>query len=84
MNTDFYSMNVGPKPSKDDKSLSEMVLVFADDLEDCDMGFFDFEQNKWFIMGDFSMLLKCWCEIPKPSKSDVFNYVTIEHEGYVK
>lgn len=75
-------MSVYPQPSIDDKEVSKFVIVYDEDLQDCDLGWFDFKTKEWNVIGGFSMKLKCWCEIPKPSNKEVFNYHVSLHRGY--
>jgi hypothetical protein len=82
MEANFYSMQVFPEPSKGDKNVSIFVILYDEDLEDCDLGYYDFKNNEWVVMGDFSMKLKCWCNVPKPIKNEVYNYKISYHRGY--
>lgn len=78
----FYPMTHKPKPSSDDERLSETVLVYDEDLEYCDLAYFDFESDEWAILGDFSFKMKCWCNPPRPDKEKVSQFASAEHRGY--
>lgn len=56
---------------------SKMVLVFDEDLDDFDFGFYDVELQKWVVIGGFQMNLICWRHIEKPMYEDVQEYQTI-------
>ncbi len=64
-------------PITEGEQHSKMVLVFDEDLNDCDLGFYDFELQKWVVMGGFQMELICWQHIEKPMYEDVQEYKTI-------
>src|SRR5690606_25847402 len=64
-------------PITEDEHHSKMVLVFDEDLDDYDLGFYDFELQKWVVMGGFQMNLICWRHIEKPKNEDVQKYKTI-------
>lgn len=53
---------------------SRTVLVYDKDLEDFDLGFYDYETEKWNVFGGFQMDLLCWCEVPKPKKYEVGHF----------
>lgn len=71
INIQFNPMSHFPKVSRDDFRFSEMVLVFDKDLKDenFDLGYYDFEDDKWVVMGDFQMDLICWCYVSQPPKA---------------
>lgn len=64
-------------PIPEGEQYSKMVLVFDEDLDDYDLGFYDFELQKWVVMGDFQMNLICWRHVEKPMYEDVQEYKTI-------
>ena len=64
-------------PITEGEQHSKMVLVFDEDLDDCDFGFYDFELQKWVVMGDFQMNLICWRHVEKPMYEDVQEYPTV-------
>ena len=58
---------------------SKTVLVYDIDLEDFDLGFYNFDTQKWDVMGGFQMALICWSDIPTPhilQVSDFKPYLT--------
>jgi len=62
-------------------SLTVIVYDKSDGL--ADLGYYDFEKKQWFILGDFSMQLICWCYIPDPKKFIADNKLTsVLHNGY--
>lgn len=83
MDIDFYPMNQPPEISEGD-SFSKTVIVYDEDLEYSDLGFFDFESSQWHIFGEFSMNLKCWCYIPNVDTEKVKSFKTSTHHGYRK
>ena len=62
----FQSMNTYPKRDKTDRSFSQTVLVFNPKMDIVELGYYDFEDQIWQILGNSSMELQCWCEIPLP------------------
>ena len=50
---------------------SRTVLVYDMDLEDFDLGFYNYDTQKWDVMGGFQMELICWSYIPKPHNLQV-------------
>lgn len=64
-------------PITEGEQHSEVVLVFDEDLDDCDLGFYNFDTQKWDVLGDFQMKLICWRHIEKPKYEDVQEYPTI-------
>lgn len=79
---EFFPMSHRPKVAEE--NLSEMVLVYDEDLEDCDLGYYDFDEELWSVMGGFSMRLKCWCYLPRPTKETVKDFKIQTHAGYVE
>ena len=39
--------------------------------EDFDLGFYNYDTQKWDVMGGFQMELICWSYIPKPHNLQV-------------
>ena len=64
-------------PITEGEQHSKMVLVFDEDLDDCDLGFYNFDTQKWDVLGGFQMNLICWRHIEKPKYEDVQEYPTI-------
>lgn len=58
----------------DGEHFSKTVLVYDKDLEDFDLGYYDFESHKWQVMGGFQMDLICWSYIPMPHELQVFDF----------
>lgn len=78
----FFPMSHRPPVSKDDDTFSETVIVFDEDLDDFDMGYFSFEDDQWHIFGGFSMKLKCWKPVSKPNPEQVQQFKIELHSGY--
>lgn len=76
MENKFRPMTEFP-PIVEGEAHSQKVLLYHEDLDDSDLGFYDFEDKKWMVLGDFQMNLICWTAIPKPMHEDVQEYVTI-------
>ncbi|PHR71012.1 MAG: hypothetical protein COA67_07380 [Lutibacter sp.] len=79
---EFYPMSHRPKPSKDVSRWSETVLVYEEEHNFQDFGYFDFEKDEWHILGTDSMKLKCWCNIPQPKKENIEKFKPTTHFGY--
>ena len=58
------------------EDFSRTVLVYDKDLEDVDLGFYNFDTEKWDVLGGFQMDLICWSEIPKPNQFQVGQFKT--------
>ncbi|WP_312306561.1 hypothetical protein [Chryseobacterium sp.] len=56
---------------------SKTVLVYDKDLEDVDLGYYDFESQKWQVMGGFQMELICWTLIPVPNELRVLHFDSV-------
>ena len=76
METLFKPMTELP-PQVDGENFSKTVLVFDEDLEYYDLGFYDFKLRKWLVMGGFQMNIICWKPIENPMYEDVQEYQTI-------
>ncbi len=77
-----------PPPSPDDENNSVIVIVYELDMVtkeilDVDFGYYTYDDEEWHVLGDFSMMLMCWAEIPNPS---VFmenkDWEVVAHKGY--
>lgn len=60
-------------PQVKGEPFSETVIVYELDhdtkkVECSDFGFFNFDTQEWMILGDCSMHLWCWTEIPNPTE----------------
>lgn len=64
----FYPMSELPVPDESDASFSKTVIIYGDDFNFIDLGYFDFEVEQWSHFGKNTFLLKCWCYIPTPSE----------------
>jgi hypothetical protein len=62
----FLPMSEFPQPDESDESFSVTVLVYSEGFRNIELGYYDFETNRWSHFGDNSFLLKCWCYIPLP------------------
>lgn len=62
----FYPMSQYPEADESDPSFSQTVLVYGDNLNFVELGYYDFEKKLWAHFGEGSFLLKCWCYIPSP------------------
>ena len=76
METLFKPMTELP-PQVESEDFSETVLVYDTDLDDCDLGFYNFDTQRWGVLGGFKMNLICWRHIEKPKYEDVQEYLTI-------
>ena len=83
MPIEFYPMSHRPKPSSDVPKWSEQVIVYEDEHDLQDFGYFDFEMDEWHILGGDSMKLKCWCYIPLPNKENIKEFKVTTHFGYL-
>lgn len=63
--TKFYPMTEFP-PQVEGEQFSETVVVYDEDLEDFDLGYYNFDYKKWSVFGDFSMKLICWAFVSPP------------------
>lgn len=82
----YNRMDVFPEKDANAKeeSFSKMVLLYdADDLDFCELGYYDFKSKEWVVFGDFSLKLICWCYPPSP-KGIIETSVmpTSTHRGY--
>lgn len=64
----FYPMSELPVPDESDASFSKTVIIYGDEFNFIDLGYFDFEEGQWSHFGKNTFLLKCWCYIPTPSE----------------
>lgn len=71
----YNPMTVLPK-QVDGEYFSNTVLVYDKDLQDVDLGFYNFDTEKWDVLGGFQMDLICWSEIPKPNQFQVGQFKT--------
>ncbi|QBA19675.1 hypothetical protein EU348_00235 [Chryseobacterium indologenes] len=62
------------------EQFSRTVLLYDKDLDNFDLGYYDFELQKWQAMGGFQMDVICWSYIPTPNELQVsgFDSVTID------
>ena len=87
MKNDFYPMWKKPLQVKDEL-FSETVIVYDIDHDTkeviaSDFGFYNFDTEDWQILGDFSMKLCCWTEIPNPTQfMQDKDWVVVFHKGY--
>jgi len=80
---EFFPMSHRPPYSKDDPEYSEVVLVFDNEINHSDFGFFKFSDESWNVLGDDSLKLICWCFIPDPSEFlKDRSWESIKHFGY--
>ena len=84
----FYPMSKKPKQVKNEH-FSETVLIYELDLGTkeivhFDLGYFDFETNKWNVLGNDSLILYCWAEIPNPTNfMQNKDWAVDYHEGFL-
>lgn len=76
----FYPMTQLP-PKVSEEEFSETVLVYDEDLEDFDLGYYNFDTKQWSVFGCLSMKLICWSRVPAPKINNDWEIVL--HEGYV-
>lgn len=69
----FYPMNEFPS-QVEGEHFSKTVLVYDKDLDDVDLGFYNFDIQKWDVLGGFQMDLICWSYVPMPHELQVINY----------
>lgn len=82
MSAQYFPMSQRPKPSEDVPEWSETVIVYDEDADLHDFGYFDFNEDEWHVLGMASMKLKCWCYLPEPDKEAIKNFETTTHVGY--
>ena len=80
----FHPMSKIPERDTDDHSFSKTVLVYSEDLSFIELGYFDFEDERWYHFGSDSFLLKCWCYIPNPMECLEAHqeWPLAKHKGY--
>lgn len=87
MKNDFHPMWKKP-PQVKDEHFSETVIVYdldhdTKEVEASDLGFYNFDTEEWMILGDLSMKLCCWTEIPNPTSfMQDKDWVVELHMGY--
>ena len=87
MKNEFHPMWKRPNQVKNE-TFSETVIVYELDHEtkkviDSDLGFYNFEKETWNVLGDFSMNLWCWTEIPNPTDfMQDKDWEVVLHEGF--
>jgi len=82
-NIRFYPMSELPVRDESDAGFSKTVIIYNDKLNFVDLGYFDFEEEKWSHFGENAFLLKCWCYVPKPLIEDE-KWEIVEPKGYKK
>lgn len=79
----FHPMIEPPEQDNSDETFSKTVLVYSEQLDFIELGYFDFEDKQWYHFGNESFLLKCWCYIPNPElvihRKD---WIPVKHKGY--
>lgn len=81
MNEELKFNPVDQFPAKvEGEQFSRTVLLYDKDLDNFDLGYYDFEVQKWQAMGGFQMDIICWSYIPIPNELQVsgFDSVTID------
>lgn len=68
---EFFPMSKLPERAFDTQGatldFSVDVLVFdKDTVGYAEIGFYDFEEEKWSYYGNNEMNLACWCYVPNP------------------
>ncbi|MCF2218780.1 hypothetical protein H9Q08_05640 [Chryseobacterium sp. PS-8] len=64
----FYPMNMLP-PRTNNEPFSVLVIVYdKDDSSYFNIGYYNYDIDKWEIFADEIMNLKCWCFAPNPNK----------------
>jgi hypothetical protein len=58
------------------EQFSQTVLLYDKDLDNFDLGYYDFEFQKWQTMEGFEMDLICWSYVLFPSKSQVSGFIS--------
>ncbi|WP_137906135.1 hypothetical protein [Chryseobacterium sp. 2VB] len=59
------------------ESFSITVLLFDKNLDNFDLGYYDFDISQWVAMGGFQIEVICWSEIIMPSSMAVLRYTSI-------
>lgn len=73
METLFKPMTELP-PQVGGEDFSETVLVYDKDLEDFDLGFYNYDTQKWDVFGGFQMNLICWSYVPLPHNLQISDF----------
>jgi len=58
------------------EDFSKTVLVFDEDLEYFDIGYYDFNSDNWQIFGDLQMNIISWSEVPLPHELQIKGFKT--------
>lgn len=77
-------MSQEPIPDAGDTTFSVTVIIYSENLESFELGYFDFEQNQWSHFGKNEIVLKCWCYIPIPEYEQCKDWPTLQPKGYSK
>ncbi|PZD76809.1 hypothetical protein DNG35_10655 [Mesonia sp. K7] len=77
-------MSKKPERDQNDLSFSRTVLVYSEQFDFIELGYFDFEDDSWYHFGADSFLLKCWCYVPHPDPKHLNDreWPLIKHQGY--
>lgn len=62
----FFPMTEKPVRDESDPSFSQTVIIYGDQKNVVELGYFDFEEDEWLHFGQNLFMLKCWCYIPNP------------------
>lgn len=76
---EVYPVNQFPDQVEGEQ-FSQTVLLYDKDLDNFDLGYYDFELQKWQALGGFQMDVICWSYVSIPSNVQVsgFHTVTID------
>ena len=72
----FKPMSEFPEQVKNEH-FSKTVLVYDEDLDFYDLGFYDYKMKKWIILGGMQMKLVCWNYVSIPKNHDVENLQSV-------
>ncbi|RWW91829.1 hypothetical protein [Flavobacterium cerinum] len=81
----FFPMATKPVRDESDPSFSKTVLIYGNERNLVELGYFDFEVDQWSHFGKNLFLLKCWCYIPNPAMYiNTKDWEVITPKGYKK
>lgn len=78
MNGDFTvnPMNIFPDQVEGEQ-FSQTVLLYDKDLDNFDLGYYDFEIQEWQALGGFQMELICWSYVSLPTDLQVSGFDSV-------
>jgi len=80
----FYSMQDLPKAHPNENHSLTVLIFDEEDHNYVELGFYDFEKKEWFVFGEISIKMICWCYAPNPKEFISNNNLKSEkHNGYI-